>query len=260
MKLALLALILSTTLTACERRTDSTHSNPPSPAITTSPVIPIIQSSLSDPQAFQNLDFAKIVQASSGKHIIPIDPALLADNELLNMLDEVMHTTLARFNQDNSPTSSEKRINEVSKHFEDALRAGINASEGFLCTRPLTLAGKIQRSGYPDLCIVHQETGMITYLDPKLVSSKSLASSLRTFYFTPKSNTGKIREDAHHLLIGIEHNAATSNWKFTNWHLVDLSQLKIRLKIEFQASNKDLYQNKLLLPHTKSAYTHGKTY
>ena len=30
-------------------------------------------------------------------------------------------------------------------------------------------------------------------------------------------------------------------WSFTGWELLDLSTLEVRLKAEFQASNRDLY-------------------
>jgi hypothetical protein len=31
-------------------------------------------------------------------------------------------------------------------------------------------------------------------------------------------------------------------WKFTRWDVVDLSQFKVKLKAEFQGSNRDLYR------------------
>ncbi len=213
----------------------------------TSAVFPIIETSLNNPNTLLNIPFSAIVKASSGKEIIPIDPNLPADAELLATIKNALVHTLERFNRSDSPTRSVKRINEVSGYFEKALQAEIESVDGFLCTPPFTAEGKKQRSGYPDLRIVHQETGRVTYLDPKLIAPGSLNSSLRTFYFTPKNKTGKILDDAHHLLVGIEHDGNTGNWHFTNWHLVDLTALRVRLKPEFQASNKDLYQKKLIL-------------
>jgi len=31
-------------------------------------------------------------------------------------------------------------------------------------------------------------------------------------------------------------------WKFTRWDLVDLSQFQVKLKAEFQGSNRDMYR------------------
>ena len=77
-------------------------------------------------------------------------------------------------------------------------------------------------------------------------------SSLRTFYFTPRTETNKLFYDAHHLLIGIEHDGNTGNWKFLRWHLVDLTRFKVTLKAEFQANNKDIYRPELILQSGES--------
>ena len=72
---------------------------------------------------------------------------------------------------------------------------------------------------------------------------------LRTFYYEPKTETGKIHDDAHHLIIGFEHGPRESDgsWKFLNWELVDLSGFKVRLKAEFQGSNRDIYRPELIV-------------
>jgi hypothetical protein len=55
--------------------------------------------------------------------------------------------------------------------------------------------------------------------------------------------TNKVRDDAVHLLVGFEHEAKSNGrWAFTRWDLVDLSYFKVRLKAEFQASNRDVYR------------------
>jgi hypothetical protein len=80
----------------------------------------------------------------------------------------------------------------------------------------------------------------------------SATSSLRTFYFEPKDNTLKITEDASHLLLGIEHDGKDGVWEFLGYQLVDLSSLKVRLKAEFQASNRDLYLEPSVLEKRES--------
>jgi hypothetical protein len=66
-----------------------------------------------------------------------------------------------------------------------------------------------------------------------------------------------VRDDAVHFVVGFEHapretgsrspNAGQSAslrtiWKFTRWDLVDLSRFTVKLKAEFQGSNRDLYR------------------
>jgi hypothetical protein len=82
-------------------------------------------------------------------------------------------------------------------------------------------------------------------------------SSLRTFYFEPKDTTLKITEDASHLLLGIEHDGKDGEWKFLGYQLVDLSGLKVRLKAEFQASNRDLYKEPSVLEIRESTGKDG---
>ncbi|HEX4641688.1 MAG TPA: hypothetical protein VH252_09885, partial [Chthoniobacterales bacterium] len=114
---------------------------------------------------------------------------------------------------------------------------------GFSCEFPHTTEDRVQRSGYPDLRLVETATKRIFYLDPKLYAAGSRESSFRTFYFEPKVTTNKVRDDAVHFLVGFEHEPRTAGrWKFTRWDLVDLAHFKVRLKAEFQASNRDIYK------------------
>ncbi len=232
-------------VTGCER--EPREEAPPvvySPAPT---VDSLIESVLANESDFTDMSFSKVIEASTGKSVILFDPGDPADNDILQGINDALSEILVEFSKESSVTNTEKRINEVSSHFEEALRHRLNATPGLSCDYPQTASGKIQRSGYPDLRIVHDESGRIAYLDPKLVETGSLKSSLRTFYFTPKGETNKVLDDAHHLLIGIEHDGNTGNWKFLRWHLVDLAEFKVRLKAEFQASNKDLYQERLII-------------
>ncbi|MEO0415690.1 MAG: hypothetical protein AAF226_12155 [Verrucomicrobiota bacterium] len=207
----------------------------------------LIETVLESGSAFEDISFASVVRSSAGHEILPIDQSDEIDKALVSLIGESLDETFKLFNKPDSPTNDERRINEVSSYFEDELRRLINADEAFSCDYPKTGAGKTQRSGYPDLRIVHNASGRVAYLDPKLVETTSLKSSLRTFYFTPKGETGKVQEDAHHLLIGIEHDGNDGAWQFLRWHLVDLSQFRVRLKAEFQASNKDLYIPTLII-------------
>jgi hypothetical protein len=53
-----------------------------------------------------------------------------------------------------------------------------------------------------------------------------------------------VRDDAVHFIAGFEHQPRDKNaaWKFTRWDLVDLSRFRVKLKAEFQGSNRDMYR------------------
>ena len=188
--------------------------------------------------------FADVVKASTGKSIIPLDEKNAAHLRITSAIRTALTGALATLSQTDSPVRKLRRINEASRYFEDILLEKINQSPGLRCEVPPTKNGDLQRSGYPDLKITDVATGLVAYLDPKLVEEKSLASTLRTFYYEPKDSTAKVNNDAIHLLCGIEHDGKEGQWTFTRFHLVDLSTLRVRLKAEFQASNADLYPKK----------------
>jgi len=161
---------------------------------------------------------------------------------------------MKRLNAPNSAIQNVNRINEVSSHFEDSLPELLDATPGLRCDFPLTAEGKVQRSGYPDLRIRDLQSKRVFYLDPKLYAAGSRDSTFRAFYFEPKKATNKVREDAVHFVVGFEHapwesgsGPPNATWKFTRWDLVDLSRFTVKLKAEFEGSNRDMYRSEAIV-------------
>jgi hypothetical protein len=213
-----------------------------------SAVGPLIAWLLDRNRELNGLDFGEVILAATGKKVVRFDPNGEADQRVMNALRAALDEATKRMNAPDSPIQNVGRINEVSSHVEDLLRELLNAADGLSCDYPRTAEGHVQRSGYPDLRIVDLKTGRVFYLDPKLYAAGSRDSSFRTFYFEPKTATNKVREDAVHLLAGFEHEAKTAGrWNFTRWDLVDLSHFKVRLKAEFQGSNRDIYKPEAII-------------
>ena len=225
-----LALIAASPLLAEEKKSDATE---------------FLGWLLQEDRDLKGIDFSEVLAATSGKKIIPIDPA--TDKPWIQKLGEILDRTLAKLNDPSHPIHSAGRINEASRFIEDELLAECSVVEGWSCGIPKTALGEEQRSGYPDLRLV-LEDGSVVYLDPKLHAAKSRDSSLRTFYYEPKTTTGKVHDDARHLLVGVQHNEGQGGQlRFEGWELVDVSKIKVRLKAEFQASNKDLYRDQTIV-------------
>lgn len=196
---------------------------------------------LEEERDLKGISFGEVLAASSGKRIHPIDK--VADAPWLDKLSAALDRTLAAINAPSHPIHSAPRINEASRFIEDQLLVELNTVPDWTSSIPKTADGKEQRSGYPDIRL-ELEDGRIVYLDPKLFARNSRNSSFRTFYFEPKTTTGKVQDDARHLLIGVAHNSgAGGSLQFESWDIVDVSRLKVQLKAEFQASNRDLYSN-----------------
>lgn len=212
------------------------------------PVDQLIPWLLDEDKELRGIPFKDVICAATGKRVLSIDPQSEADRRVIRQIGETLDETTKRMNAANSPIQRVARINEVSSHFEDMLRELLNSQPGLSCDFPRTAAGKVQRSGYPDLRIVERASQRVFYLDPKLYAVGSRESSFRTFYFEPKKATNKVRDDAVHLVVGFEHEPRTGDlWKFTRWDLVDLSLFRVQLKAEFQGSNRDLYRPEAII-------------
>lgn len=212
----------------------------------------LVQHLLSQDLGERRFSFPDVVSAATGKSVIPFSKDDTAHATVKIAVEKAAQKILQKLNQPDSPTHKLRRINEASRIFEELFLKELDEHPNISCSVPQNQQGRKQRSGYPDLLITHtashgENHGKATffYLDPKLYEKKSRNSSLRTFYYEPKTHTNKILHNAIHLLVGISHDGNDGAWTFTGWEIVDLSAFNVRLKAEFQASNKDLYQ-----PHT----------
>ena len=213
------------------------------------PVDQLIPWLLDEDRQLRGISFSELIFDTTGRKVMPFAPNNAVDQRIAKAISAACDETMKRLNAPESVIQNIDRINEVSSHFEDTLRELLNTTPGLQCEFPLTADGKLQRSGYPDLRITDMETKRVFYLDPKLYAAGSRDSSFRTFYFEPRKSTNKVRDDAVHFVVGFEHapretgsGSPTTIWKFTRWDLVDLSRFSVKLKAEFQGSNRDMYR------------------
>ena len=214
------------------------------PAHATSAVDQLIPWLMDEEGQLRGVPFSEVIIDVTGKKVLAFDSKNEVDQRVVKAIGAACDETMRRLNASDSSIQSITRINEVSSHFEDTLRELLNSTPGLSCDFPKTAEGKVQRSGYPDLRIVDLASQRVYYLDPKLYAAGSRDSSFRTFYFEPKIATNKVRDDAVHFIVGFEHDPRekTGIWKFTRWDVVDLSHFKVKLKAEFQGSNRDMYR------------------
>lgn len=191
----------------------------------------------------RDIPFSEVIFDATGKRVRPADPNDETDKRVIGQIAAALDEVVKRMNAPTSVIQGIARINEVSSHFEDAVHELLNATPGLSCDIPRTAEDRVQRSGYPDLRLVDEKTRRVFYLDPKLYAAGSRDSSFRTFYFEPKVSTNKVRDDAVHFILGIAHEPRKGgHWEFTRWDIVDLAHFKVKLKAEFQASNRDMYK------------------
>ena len=221
----------------------STFAKEPAAPLSDPPVDTLIPWLLREDTQLRGIPFAKVIFDTTGKKVIPIDPGNETDRRVIKQISTVLDEVVRRLNEPGSAIQEIARINEVSSHFEDLLRDLLNSAPGLSCDFPRTAENRVQRSGYPDLRVVDKQTKRVFYLDPKLYAEGGRESSFRTFYFEPKTTTNKVLDDAVHFVVGFEHAIGQGgHWRFTRWDLVDLSHFEVKLKAEFQGSNRDLYR------------------
>lgn len=206
-------------------------------------VAPFIEWLLEDGERLEDVRFAQVVEAVSGRKVLPLDLENADDARIAKEIQQAVSGMLSAFEDPQHPIHQVGRINEVSGHVEAFLLSELNRRDGLVCAIPSNASGELQRSGYPDLHLLHEATGRVIFIDPKVYKQGSETSSFRTFYFEPKKETNKILDDATHLILGISHGGKVDGrWQFEGWKLVDLVDFRVRLKAEFQASNRDLYR------------------
>ena len=211
-------------------------------------VRPFVQWLLDDGERFEDVRFAEVVEAVSGCRVLPVDRSDAVDATMLAHLRRALDAMLIDLAKQENPIHEVGRVNEISRHVEDFLLARLNEGEGFECAIPVNASGDAQRSGYPDLRLVHTASGRVFYIDPKVYRQGSEDSSFRTFYFEPKRATNKILENASHLIVGIAHGGKIEErWHLEAWKIVDLIEFRVRLKAEFQSSNRELYRDEAVL-------------
>lgn len=209
---------------------------------------PFVDWLLNDGERFDSVRFAEVAEAVSGCAVLPVVPTDVVHTAMLTHLEATLDGMLTDLAEPGNPIHEVGRVNEISRHIEDYLLAHLNLEGVYECRIPLTASGQTQRSGYPDLLLRDIESGRVFYIDPKVYKGGSEGSSFRTFYFEPKRATNKILDDASHLIVGIAHGGKVDGlWQLESWKVVDLFDFRVRLKAEFQSSNREIYRDAAVL-------------
>jgi hypothetical protein len=209
---------------------------------------PFVQWLLEDGERLDEVRFAEVAEAVSGRRVVPVDASDPVDAAMLAHLVAALDDLLEVMADPEHAIHAIGRINEVSRPVEDFLLERLDAGADFACSIPLNASGEVQLSGYPDLRLEHAPSGRVFYIDPKVYRQGSESSSFRTFYFEPKEATNKILDDASHLIVGIAHGGKVAGrWQLEAWKLVDLIDFRVRLKAEFQSNNRELYKESAIL-------------
>jgi hypothetical protein len=189
-------------------------------------------------KGIDTLFFRDVIKAATGKDVLPFNKESLlvidsVDTWIKNNFSTLSNTVYSGFIG---------RANELGNKVEDELRNGLNQIPNLRCDKPLLSSGKKQATGYPD-CLIDSD-GIKIYADIKTYQTKTADSSLRSFFYQP-TNKSKIHFDAPHCIIGFETESVggdnKSPFRLINYKIIDVYNLKVNFKAEFNAGNLEIY-------------------
>lgn len=196
-------------------------------------------------QPLNDIPFPIVMKSLYGFRVLPFDKGNAADTALLARLAGAVK---AAAETANAKGIEAKRANEVGNYIEPFVKNALNGA-GMQADTPVNSEGKRQATGYPDI-EVKDCGGTTFYLECKTYSRAQLNTSFRSFYFQP-SATPKVTQDALHLLVSFE---IEEEWRGggkvfvpVRWKIYTLDKLRVGVKHEFNASNKEMYDPESLL-------------
>ena len=182
--------------------------------------------------------FAEVIRMTTGREVLAFEP----DNEVhRTLLDKL--TAAARLAGERARTAGIRRAraNEAGLEIERHVRTAL-AEVGLVAETPVTRSGVARAVGYPDLSVT--DGGLRCYLELKTHGAGTVASSQRTFYYSPSADP-KVSVDALHLLLAYELERRVEEGETVfrpgKFRLVSLHDMPVRLKIEYNQSNRGLY-------------------
>lgn len=194
-------------------------------------------------EAEADYPFAEVIQKTTGHQVVAFDPANEQHTALLKRLKEAAaHAAKAA----REAKIDKARANEVGNAIEVHVLKALNDA-GLVAQRPQTATGRALAAGYPDVEIASHPP---CYLELKTFNERTTDSTQRTFYYSPSELT-KVTHDALHLLLAFEMEQRAEGdrtiWVPVRFKIVSLHDLKVRLKVEYNQSNRGLYATERLL-------------
>ena len=198
----------------------------------------------------KGLPLSLVIEGLSGYKVISFNNKDKKDIQTLKILEIVANDVMQKVNKNGI---IRQRANEVGNDIEPYVKNSLN-KYGYKAYTPTTFDNKHKSSGYPDIEFI-DEFNRYNYLECKTYNINNIKTTQRSFYLSP-SNNFKVTKDAHHFGISFEVFVSKqinnkNLYKINGWKILDLSQLKLDVKYEFNSDNKRLYSENLILSEGK---------
>jgi hypothetical protein len=187
----------------------------------------------------KDIPFNLVIEAMTGKKVIPFEWQNPDHRDILNLLKEVALQVGRTVNENGI---LRPRPNEVGNDIEPFVRKALN-SFNLSADIPKGIDGKKKSTGYPDILFWFKSKPF--YLECKTYNIENIATTQRSFYFSP-SDEFKAIYDAPHFLMSFEIYVAGESgnnhiYKCKHYKILSLESLSLDVKYEFNSDNRRMY-------------------
>jgi len=206
-------------------------------------------------KAFHKVPFPIILESTTKTKADTIDLSKEEDKLLVKELSELADLITIKYNKTDIDKYSYQKIkgnlprnfrpNEVSIILEHELPQIFSSNRSKF--RVIREVQHFSQTGYPDEKII-DIYGRTTFIEIK-ATTRPDEGSPRDFYFTPLKNTKKkVNVNGRHLLLGfIIKEVRPEVFRTVGWKLVDLTKIKVSMKPEFNADNREIYKKEAVI-------------
>ena len=197
-----------------------------------------------------------VLEAISGKKVIPFDKADKRHQRLLDKLKKAAQLSCQNINAAGGIMSA--RVNEVGNKVETPIKEALQQIGFKDADVPLNKKGVKQATGYPDLGFSFGD--LYVYVECKTFNKKTVGTTQRSFYLSPTEGF-KVTKDAIHIVISLEieweKNITIEKQNFSvylakAWKVVQIENIDVDVKREFNSDNKRMYSSENILAEGKT--------
>lgn len=194
-------------------------------------------------QPLKDIPFNLVIEALTGKKVVPFDFKNLEHKNVLKLLKEVAVTVGKEINKKGILRS---RPNEVGNDIEPYVKKALNSIKGIKADTPIATTGHKKFTGYPDILFWYKNKPY--YLECKTYNLNNISTTQRSFYLSP-SEEFKVVYDAPHFIISFEIYVAGEKgtkhiYKCKHYKILSIESLSLDVKYEFNSDNKRMYSGK----------------
>jgi hypothetical protein len=190
----------------------------------------------------KDVPFNLVIEALTGKKVIPFDSNNTDDKELLDILKKIAISAGKEINKNGIES---KRPNEVGNYIEAYVKNALHAHK-LKPNIPAGVTGKKKTAGYPDIIFFFKEKPY--YLECKTYNLQNIFTTQRSFYFSP-SDDFKVVYDTHHFILSYEmvldgRKGEKNIYRCKHYKILSLNSLSLDVKYEFNSDNQRMYSGK----------------